>query len=60
MRFDDISRYCRPSKMKEEVKIRQVSVGINHYAMVDYSGYLWVCGDNNNGCLGVGDSNKRT
>lgn len=46
--------------MKEEVKIRQVSVGINHYAMVDYSGYLWVCGDNNNGCLGVGDSNKRT
>jgi alpha-tubulin suppressor-like RCC1 family protein len=37
-----------------------VRVGMNHYAMVDYSGYLWVCGDNANGCLGVGDSNKRT
>lgn len=37
-----------------------MTVGLNHFMLVDIQGKLWACGDNKFGCLGNDDNHVRT
>jgi len=59
VKFDDYKEYSVPRLISEDIKVRSLAAGYDHYLMVDKHGMLWVTGENAHGCLGVADGKKR-
>ena len=53
--FGDFESYSLPRQFLPDRPIVKVSCGMNHSAAIDDFGKLWMWGNGNEGCLGLGD-----
>ena len=59
VKFDDYKRYSFPYQICQDIQVVNLSVGFDHYLVVDDTNNMWVYGENTNGALGLGDNKNR-
>jgi alpha-tubulin suppressor-like RCC1 family protein len=59
-KHDDFKRYSMPYQLSYDLEIVSISMGFDHFLMVDNKGQLWGMGENTHGCLGTTDIKHRT